>query len=114
MRKLVTALLLSCAIPLLSAPTRAEKEPNRLRWASDAAISTVDPYYNALREAVIINAQLVWDTLIYRDPDTGKYMPLLAKSWKWVDDKTLEFDLRDDVVFHDGKPFSSEDVVYTY
>ena len=38
---------------------------------------------------------------------------MLATSYKWVDNVTLEFDLRDDVVFHDGSSFDADDVVYT-
>jgi peptide/nickel transport system substrate-binding protein len=41
--------------------------------------------------------------------------PELAVSWK-IDTQTFEwtFILRDDVTFHNGKPFSSEDVIYTF
>jgi peptide/nickel transport system substrate-binding protein len=56
---------------------------------------------------------MVWDGLVHRDPDTGEYKPLLAKSWSWVDPLTLEFDLRDDVKFHDGQPFTGADVKAT-
>lgn len=91
----------------------ADKGANSLRWSSIASINAIDPYYNAHREAMIINGQLVWDTLIYRDPGTGEFKPLLAKSWKWVDDVTLQVDLRDDIKFHDGKPMTADDVVYT-
>ena len=114
MRRTTLALLAAAALGASGLPAAAQKDANTLRWASDAALTAVDPYFNALREGVIINAQLVWDTLIYRNPDTGTYEPLLAKSWRWVDDKTLEFELRDDVVFHDGKPFTAEDAVYTF
>jgi len=38
----------------------------------------------------------------------------LAKSWKFEDNKTLIFKLRDDVMWHDGKPFSAKDVAFTY
>jgi peptide/nickel transport system substrate-binding protein len=38
---------------------------------------------------------------------------LLAKTWKRIDDKTLEFKLRDDVKFHDGSEFDADDVIYT-
>ena len=41
--------------------------------------------------------------------------PFLAKSWKVSDDKlTYTLNLRDDVTWHDGKPFTSEDVKFTY
>ena len=37
----------------------------------------------------------------------------LATSWKTLDDQTWEFKLRDDVKFSNGKPFTSEDVLFT-
>lgn len=94
-------------------PALAQKSADTLRWASTASITAVDPYSNAHREALIVNAQLVWDTLIHRDPETGQYKPLLAKSWRWINDTTLELILRDDVKFHDGVAFTSDDAVYT-
>ena len=36
-----------------------------------------------------------------------------GKNLRRIDDRTLEFKLRDDVVFHDGTKFSADDVVYT-
>ena len=36
--------------------------------------------------------------------------PQLATDWRQIDDTTWEFDLRDGVVFHDGQPFTAEDV----
>lgn len=92
----------------------AQQAENKLRWASTVSITAPDPYYNFHREAMILNGQLVWDTLIHRDPETGEYEPLLAKSWEWVDDVTLVFELREDVNFHDGRNMTSADVVYTY
>ena len=44
---------------------------------------------------------------------TTSIKPLLATSWKWVDDTTLEFELRHGVTFHNGDPFTAADVVYT-
>lgn len=39
----------------------------------------------------------------------------LAKDWKISDNKkTITFDLRKDVKWHDGKPFTAEDVKFTY
>lgn len=37
----------------------------------------------------------------------GKVEPALATAWKYVDDKTLELSLRNDVVFHNGEPFDA-------
>lgn len=92
----------------------ADRSNDTLRFATKQACATVDPYYEAHRESVLFTGMMIWDTLIYRDPETGEYKPLLAKSWTWVDNKTIDFELRKDVKFHDGIPFTAEDVVYTF
>jgi peptide/nickel transport system substrate-binding protein len=41
--------------------------------------------------------------------------PELAKSWNFSKDcLTLDFQLREDVKWHDGKPFTADDVVFTW
>jgi peptide/nickel transport system substrate-binding protein len=91
----------------------ADKSSNTFNWASRYPIDVIDPYANTSREAIIINGQLVWDTLIWRDPDSGNYKPLLATEWKWLDDTTLEFKLRTDVKWQNGQPLTVDDAVYT-
>lgn len=41
----------------------------------------------------------------------GDVQPLLATAWERIDDLTWKFDLRQDVVFHNGTPFTAEAVV---
>ena len=93
-------------------PAQAQKSADTLRVAWRDAVPNVDFYYNSLRTGLIV-AHHVWDTLIYRDPETFQLKPLLATSWKYVDDTTLEFELRQGVTFHDGSAFTADDVVYT-
>ena len=93
---------------------QAQKSANTLRWASAYPIDALDPYYNISREIVIITAQEVWDTLIWRDPASGDYKPLLATSWKWIDPTTLDVVLRDGVKFQDGRDLTAADAVYTF
>ena len=93
-------------------PALAGKSNDTLVWSTDREATVVDPYYNNTRELVIIG-QTVWDMLLFRNLDSGEYEPLLATSYKWIDNVTLEFELRDDVVFHDGSTFDADDVVYT-
>src|SRR3546814_18493620 len=98
---------------LATAPAAfAGKANDTLVWATNKEVNVVLPYYNNLRETVI-SARHMWDTLLYRNPENFESEPLLAKSSKWVDDVTLELDLRDDVVFHEGSKFPAEDVADT-
>jgi peptide/nickel transport system substrate-binding protein len=93
-------------------PATAGKRDNSLRVADEQVLDNADPYFNSARIGVILSHQ-VWDTLIYRDPDTGEYKGQLATAWKWIDDKTLELDLRIGVKFHNGAELDADDVVYT-
>lgn len=106
-RALISILLLAWTAPAL-----AGKANDTLVWATDRDEAVIDPYYNNTRELVIIG-MTAWDMLLHLNLKNGKYEPLLAKSYKWVNNTTLEFELRDDVVFHNGKKFNADDVVYT-
>ncbi|WP_099022453.1 ABC transporter substrate-binding protein [Mycolicibacterium palauense] len=56
----------------------------------------------------------VFDTLV--EPDENLEMrPALAKSWEVSPDQlTWTFHLRDGVTWHDGRPLTADDVVYSY
>jgi len=58
------------------------------------------------------NSSHVFDALTRQD-EAQRIKPALAESWKTVDDLTWEFKLRQGVVFHDGTPFTAEDVAFT-
>ena len=100
------------ALVAMAGPALAGKANDTLVYATDKEVNTAIPPYNNLRETVIIGHN-VWDGLIYRDPETFDYKPLLATSYKWVDPLTLEFELRRGVKFHDGSDFTADDVIAT-
>lgn len=101
------------AAALAAAPAAwAQKSADTLRVTWRDAVPNVDFYYNSLRSGFILQRH-AWDTLLYRDPKGFEIKPLLATAWKWADDKTLEFELRQGVKFHNGDPFTADDVVYT-
>ena len=57
----------------------------------------------------------VEETLIKTDYlDDGKMKPALAESWKLLDEKSVEFTLREGVLFHNGEEMTSEDVAFTF
>ena len=96
-----------------AAAAHAGKANDTLTWSTPTEVDSVDFYYQNVREGVILSQQIC-DSLLHRNAKTREYDPLLATGYKWIDDVTLELTLRKGVKFHDGRPFSAEDVVYTF
>jgi peptide/nickel transport system substrate-binding protein len=82
-----------------------------LRYSSQGDIVTIDPH--AQNEG-FTNAFLdnIYEPLVTRGRDL-KVEPCLALSWQVVDATTTRFKLRPNVKFHDGTPFTADDVVFT-
>ena len=57
-------------------------------------------------------SKAMFDNLIERDFD-GNLVPGLATSWTFVDDKTIEFKLREGVKFHNGEDFDANAVKFS-
>jgi len=93
-------------------PALADKANNTLTFAHANILESADINFNTVSSGNILAFQ-IWDTLISRDPVSGDYRPNLATAWKWVDDTTLELDLRRDIKFHNGEEFDADDVVAT-
>ena len=110
---ILRAALAATALSFAVSPVLAGKSDDTLNWSTTREIDVALPYYNNTRELVIIGRH-AWDNLLYRDTKTFEYKPLLAKSYKWVDNVTMDFVLRDDVKFHNGQPMTADDVVATY
>jgi peptide/nickel transport system substrate-binding protein len=91
----------------------AQKSKDTVTMAFLEATQSIDPYSFTKAENNFLG-RAVWGTLVTYDANKRQYAPLLAKSWKRVDDTTYEFDLRDDVKWTDGQPLTADDVVYTY
>jgi peptide/nickel transport system substrate-binding protein len=56
---------------------------------------------------------LVWDRLMRIGPD-GLVRPWAAESHKWADDTTLDVTIRSGMKWHDGKPLTADDVVFSF
>jgi peptide/nickel transport system substrate-binding protein len=111
-RYLVGAVCAAAMTAIAAAPAAAGKRDNTLKIAADQVPESIDSYFNNIRIGVIITHH-VWDHLVYRDPKTNEYKGALSTGWRWIDDKTLEFDLRHGVKFHNGEAFDADDVVHT-
>lgn len=57
-------------------------------------------------------AKQIYDTLIIQTNDL-ELVPGLATEWEEVEENLYEFKLREDVTFHNGEPFTAEDVEFT-
>jgi peptide/nickel transport system substrate-binding protein len=83
-----------------------------LRFSSQGDITTIDPHANneGFTSSFLDN---IYEPLVMRDKEL-KTVPGLATSWERIDATTMRFKLRPNVRFHDGSPFSADDVVFTF
>lgn len=99
-------------LALWAGPAAAGRANDTLTVATTDWWGTLDPYQFPLDEAAVFY-ELVYQTLLRYDENRHIFVPQLAKSWTKIDDATWEFHLRDDVKFHNGDPFTADDVVAT-
>ena len=92
----------------MAVPAKAE---NVLRWSSKGDSVTFDPHSANMGSTYCIVRQ-TYENLAMFDPEM-KLRPALAVSWKILNPTTWEFKLRKGVKFHDGRPFTSADVVFS-
>jgi peptide/nickel transport system substrate-binding protein len=89
----------------------AQAPQSALTIGVSAPITSMDPHYHNLTPNLAL-ARHLFSGLTDTDAH-AKVVPSLATSWHLVDDRTWEFKLRRDVRFHDGTPFTAEDVAFT-
>ena len=96
-------------------PTRAQAQTTQKRElvvAQGGDISKFDPHYSTSSNDIRISFN-IFDNLVSRHPD-GKLYPGLATEWKLTNPTTWTFKLRPGVKWHNGDPFSSADVKYSF
>jgi peptide/nickel transport system substrate-binding protein len=83
-----------------------------LRWANRGDPQTTDPH--SQNEGLTNNVnQLIYEFLLCRDKQLN-LQPCLATSWTQVSPTVWRFKLRAGVKFHDGTPFTADDVVFSF
>lgn len=80
--------------------------------AVGGAFTSMDPHFHDLSPNHALTWH-VWDRLVHPDADQ-RPAPGLATEWRALDERTWEFKLREGVRFHDGTPFTADDVVFTF
>jgi len=82
--------------------------------AFTASLKTISPKISTDGDARRVQDNVL-EKLLQRNPDTLEWDALLAKSWQVSDDgMTIDFTLRDNIVFSDGTPVSADDVEFSF
>jgi peptide/nickel transport system substrate-binding protein len=72
-------------------------------------------YYGEISNVSQLLAQQMFDSLVEYNLETYALEPALATDWEVSEDGlTYTFHLREGVTWHDGEPFTADDVVFTY
>ncbi len=104
------ALVAGAALVALASAVPAEARS--FRWANDGDVNSMDPY--ARNETFLLTfVQNIYDPLIRRDAKL-RLEPALATEWSQPSPTVWRFKLRANVKFHDGSPFTADDVVFSY
>ncbi|WP_421955601.1 ABC transporter substrate-binding protein [Polaromonas sp.] len=83
-----------------------------LRIGNQGDALSMDPH--SLNESLQISVnENVYEPLVTRGRDY-KLAPALATSWKQTSPTVWRFELRKGVQFHDGTPFTADDVIFSY
>ena len=99
------------AAGLLASALAAPVHAKTFKYAFQGDLNALDPY--TLNESFTLGALgNVMEGLTKRDKDL-KIIPGLAEKWEIVDPLKWRFTLRKGVKFHDGSPFTADDVVFS-
>ena len=108
MRKATLYTMLTAA--LLGASSVAANAET-LRFAAQGDVASFDPYVidETFSSGFLGN---VYEGLVHRASDLS-IEPALAESWEMVEPTRWRFHLRKGVKFHDGSPFTADDVLFS-
>ena len=106
------SLKLALAAAALAAAMAAPVQAQTLRWAAQNDILTLDPHSqnHATTNAIL---QHTYEGLV-RYSAKYEVEPSLATKWTYISPTQVRFELRRNVKFHDGTPFTADDVVFSY
>jgi peptide/nickel transport system substrate-binding protein len=97
---------------LLFAVAAAAAGAQELRIGLAAEPTAMDPHYHNLSPNSSMSSH-IFEKLVGQD-ERQRLVPELAESWRAVDATTWEFKLRRNVRFHDGTPFTADDVLFSF
>lgn len=86
-----------------------------LEYAESESVRGLNPYrLETARGATDRLFSLIYEGLLHYDYDEERYVPRLAESYSIANNQSVVFKLRSNVRWHDGEPFTADDVAFTY
>ena len=101
-RKILGAILAIAASPALA---------QTLTIGVGNPVNSADPHFTNTTSNIAMGNH-VFERLVYSDAQL-RQVPGLAESWRPVSNTVWEFKLRPGVTWHDGRPFTAEDVAFS-
>jgi peptide/nickel transport system substrate-binding protein len=98
-------------LPLLPESRTASAQAAELRIGLAFEPSSVDPHFHNTTPNKSI-ARNIFEPLLFQD-EQQRIIPGLATAWRAIEPTSWRFELRRDVTFHDGSPFTADDVLFT-
>jgi peptide/nickel transport system substrate-binding protein len=98
-------------LTLIAACHTPQRDPRTVVFLIDSSPANLDPRIGTDGQSEHID-ELIFDGLVTHDANFH-FTPALAEAWDQPDPLTLVFHLREGVRFHDGRPLTSRDVVWT-
>lgn len=104
----------ACASRKQANNSASVKNADSILFAGDTASPAFTRNYNPFSPTKRTGINFIYEPLAVVNSITGEATPFLAEKVKLVDSKTIEYDVRDNVTWQDGKPLTAQDVVFTF
>ncbi|MFD1717058.1 ABC transporter substrate-binding protein [Georgenia deserti] len=102
-----------CSVQIHSRPDPSIGD-DTLLVAGDAGSPNFERNFNPYLSSSRAATDYIYEPLIMINPLDGEQSPWLARDWSQPDPATIEMQLRPDVTWQDGEPFTAEDVLFTF
>lgn len=102
----------AAAAAVLARAAPAQERGKTLRMGIGAQVTSIDPQYHNISPNNAFGS-MVYGALVDTDGQS-RLKPGLALGWTAIADDVWEFKLRPGVVFHNGRPFTADDVAFTF
>ncbi len=104
--------VLAASVFVALSATGLMADAQTIRIANQGDALSLDPH--SLNESLQLSTDAnIYESLVGRNKDLS-VAPLLATSWKQTSPTVWRFELRKNVQFHDGTPFTADDVLFSF